>query len=483
MLRTAPSFGALILLAAVLSPPIQAQPLASDSLVQPAEALAPDGSSLHVSLAGWEHRHRRMVLDRRHAYGDLTYDRGVFRHITPDMDTEYPLDMATYRFDPLETTAWTQMDSGLRLRVGSVVRAAWAFVTEVKHTAALAPNHSLRIDATLQQDGAAQRSLIEFSYDWNISGPHHAGVRHTISQYKPDFDASFYYQYGTGPTGRIRAEMTVLDPYHDLIFQTLGVDKKDENFVRSYEQQPYMGRVVLETPSRFPLRAEVYAGWQPGSELVVQSIADSKYRYRDQESFHYIGALLEYSNGPLTGGLVFQRDRSSLDRLGLRSGVTSNYQNAQRFQRGGAFLMGTWGPFLGEAWFFLEHYSDEQTGTDFGLSTISRPMDYSENRKSARVRVAYLPSSTGWYGSLEYLSLALGPGNRSWIMGNEWRNHWPVLNPFNHRLSGSFGYRFDQGAVQAGANFDLDGDITYKAPPGKGKSRFDNGFIRFVTSW
>lgn len=461
----------------------QAQPLASDSLVQSADALIPRGHTLHATLAGWANRHRRMAMDQRHAFGDLTYDRGVFRHITPNMDWEYGLDMNTYRFSPLETSAWTQVENGLRLRVGSVVRAEWAFVTEVKQVISLAPDHTLRFDATLQQDGAAQRSLIEFTYNWNVSGVHHAGVRHTISEYKPDLDASFYYQYGTSQTGRIRAEMTVLDTYHDFIFQTLGVADKQEDFVRSYSQQPYMGQITVETPRRFPLRAEVYAAWQPKSELIVQSNMDPAHRYRDQEAFHYVGALLEYRAGPVTGGLLFQRDKSSLDRLGLRSGVTSDYDTAQRLQRGGAFLMGTWGPFVGEAWFFLEHYYDRQEGTDFELSTISRSMDYGDRRKDARVRVSYRPPSTGWYGSLGYLSLERDLGEGSSIMGNEWRNHWPVLNPFNNRLVGTVGYRFDQGAVELGMNFDLDGDITYKDDPGTSKTRFDNGFIRFVTSW
>lgn len=481
MLRTALVF--FVLLAVLALPGSQAQPLTSDSLVQAADALTARGPDLHATLAGWAQRRRRMVLDQRHAFGDLTYDRGVFRHITPTKDREYPLDMHTYQFSPLETTAWTQMDSGLRLRTGSIVRAEWAFVTEIKQTTSLAPDHTLRIDATLQQDGAAQRSLIEFSYDWNVSGPHHAGVRHTISQYKPDFDPSFYYQYGTSRTGRLRAELTVLDAYHDLIFQTLGVTEKQEDFIRSYTQQPYMGQITLETPHRFPLRAEVYAAWQPESELVVQSSTEPAQRYRDQEAFHYVGALVEYSAGPVTGGLLFQRDRSSLDRLGLRSGVTSDYDTVQRLQRGGAFLMGTWGPFVGEAWLFLEHYYDRQEGTDFSLSTISRSMNYRDDRKDARVRVAYVPGPTGWYGSLGYLSLEHDLSEKSWIMGNEWRDHWPVLNTFNNRLSGTVGYRFDQGAVQLGINFDLDGDITYKDDPGTSKSRFDNGFIRFVTSW
>lgn len=474
---------ALLLPFSFVSSPSRAQAPGPDSTVHAANALLPTTSPLRATLAGWATRRRTALLDERHAYGDRTYDRGVFRHITPPMDREYALDMINYRFSPLDATAWARMNSGLRTRAGSIVRAKWAIVTDVKHTAPLAENHTLRIDATLQQDGAAQRSLLEFTYDWRIAGPHHVGARHTFAQYKPDFDASLYYQYGTTRTGRVRAEITALDTYHDLIFQTLGVSEKDEAYVRDYQPRPYLGQLILQTPSHHPLRAELFAGWRSESDLVVQSQSDPTYRYRDREAAHYVGALLEYTTGPITGGLIVQRDKSTLDRLGLRSGVTSDYRTAQRFQRGGAFLLGTWGPFQGEAWFFLEDYYDRQTGDDFSLSTISRSMDYTEYRKNYRVRVAYVPSATGWYGSLEYLALSRRLGADPWILGNEWTNHWFGLAPSNYRMSGVVGYRFRQGAVELGVNYDLDGDEHYKAEPDYEKKRFDNGFIRFVISW
>jgi hypothetical protein len=481
MVRVSSLLTIALLLLCLAPAPSRAQ-LALDS-TRAADAVIPIPDSPQVTLSGWADRRRTDLLDRRFAFGDLTYDRGVFRHITPPMDREYALDMTTYRFSPLESVPWARMNSGLRLRTGSIVRAEWAFVTDIKHTAALAPNHTLRVDARLRQDATAQRSLVEFSYDWRVAGRHHVGVRHTISQYKPDFDASAYYQYGTARTGRARAELTVLDAYHDLIFRTLGVSEKDEEFVRSYRQHPFLGQITLQTPARYPLRAELHVGWQPTSELLVQSQLEPDHRYRDREAAHYVGALVEYSTGPVTGGLIVQRDKSTLDRLGLRPGVPSDYRAAQRFQRGGAFLLGSWGPFQGEAWFFLEDYYDRNRGEDFALSAIGRAMNYTEYRKNYRVRLAYVPSPGGWYGSLEYLALSRRMGPQPWIMGNEWTNHWYSLAPSNYRLSGVVGYRFDRGAVELGINYDLDGDQHYKAGPDYQKKRFDNGFIRFVVGW
>jgi hypothetical protein len=227
------------------------------------------------------------------------------------MDREYALDMTNYRFSPLESVPWARMDSGLHLRTGSIVRAEWAFVTDIKHTVPLAPNHTLRVDVRLQQDATAQRSLVDFNYNWRVAGQHHVGAPHTISQYKPDFDASVYYQYGTAQTGRARAELTALDAYHDLIFRTLGVSEKDEEFVRTYRQHPFLGQITLQTPARHPLRAELHVGWQPTSELLVQSQLEPDHRYRDREAAHYVGALVEYSTDPVTGGLIVHRDKST----------------------------------------------------------------------------------------------------------------------------------------------------------------------------
>jgi hypothetical protein len=464
-------------------PPAHAQTPTPDSVLHPADALAPRPLSPRVTLAGWLGRRRRAVLDRHHAFGGRTYDRGVFRHITPPMDREYALDMVNYRFSAFETEAWSRLDSGLRLRGGSIVRAKWAFVTELKHTARLADAHTLRVDATLQQDATAERSLLELSYDWRIAGPHHAGVRHTFSQYKPDFDVSLYYQYGSAFAGRVRAEVTLLNAYSDLIFETLGVTAKDEPFVRGYETRPYLGRIALETPARFPLRAELHAGWQPESELWVQSQTDPAYQYRDREASHFVGALVEYNAGPVTGGVMAQRDKSSLRRRGMGPAVTSDYATAQRFQRAGAFLLGTWGPFVGEGWFFLEDYYDRQSGDDFALSTISRAMNYTEYRKNYRLRLTYVPSPTGFYGRVEYLAMSRRLGAQPWIMGNEWTNHWYGLAPSNYRVSNVVGYRFRRGAVELGVNYDLDGDEHFKAEPDYKKKRFDNGYVRFITSW
>jgi len=441
----------------------------------------PSAEATHATLEGWASRKRRQMLDQHHAYGDAFYDRGVFRHITPQTDREYAIDMATYRFSPVQDHAWSRVDTGMRLRMGSIVRAKWAMLSEIKHDAPLADDHSLRIDAVLQQDGRAQRAFLEFGYRWDVASRHHVGVRHTVTQYKPDFDASIFYRYTHEALGTARLEMTVLDPYNDFVFDVLGVHEKDDPLEQSYSAQPYLAQLSVESPDRHDLRGELRAGWQPRGTLVVQSQSDASRRYRDRTRVHYLGALVEYDFDVVTAGLLYQRDQSLLDRKGLRDGVTSDYWTEQRMHRAGGFLVGAWGNLRGEAWAFVGDYRDEQRGTDFSLSTLDDRLDWTVPRRRYRVRLSYVPEPTGVYGAVQYLALRRDLNDAAADrMARQWTGNWYRLGPSNYRTTFMIGFRFGKGAVVLGINYDLDGDLTFK---NRSPKRFDNGFFRFSLAW
>jgi hypothetical protein len=187
------------------------------------------------------------------------------------MDREYALDMTNYRFSPLEDYTWERVRSGMRVSTGSIVRAEWGLLTEVTHTSSIGDGHALGVDAIMQQDGRAQRASVEVRYDWTFAPGHHAGIRHTFSNYKPDFDPSFYYQYGNTRSGRMRAEVTMLDAYNNLIFSTLGVSEKDEDFVRIYDRIPVLAQVTLETPERYALPPSCTPGGSPRANSPCRS--------------------------------------------------------------------------------------------------------------------------------------------------------------------------------------------------------------------
>lgn len=448
----------------------------ADSVAYGIDGLTTAPVAPRVTLTEWAAGRRRWVLNRSHAYGDQFYDRGVFRHITPLMDREYAIDLATYRFTPDQDQTWGQMPSGIRIRTGSITRNRWGIVSQIKHTEEVAEGHTLQIDATLQDDAQAdRRALIEFRYDWAFAPGHHVGVRHTFAQYKPDFDVSAFYQYGSFRQGHVRAEITALDMYNDFLFDVLGVWKGREEYVRVYRKNPYLGQIAAVSPRQYPLRGELHVGWQPASELVVQSQFEDDERYRDRESSHYVGAMVSYDLGLLSAGAVYQRDQSSLDRLGLRSGVTSDYRTEQRYERVGLFTTGTWRSFRGSAWLFLEDYYDRQRGTDFDLSTVDRSMTWEEGRTNYQFRLYYVPGGTGLFVGLEYIGLDRRPADTNGVMAEQWATGWAGRGVSHYRGPVIVGYRFGEGAVSMGVNYDFDADQ-------KG-DRFDNGFFRFVWAW
>ena len=454
---------------------VWAQSAASDSAEGAIGAITTAADGPRVTLAGWADRHRRGVLDQSHSYGGLFYDRGVFRRITPGMDREDAIDRATYRYTPGQERVWGRYGSGLRLRAGSLTRTQWGITTEIKHAARLAEGHSFRIDAVLQENFQAQRALLELGYAWTIAPRHRVGARHTFGRYKADLDASVFYRFGTSRTGWAKVELTALDVYHDLLYDVLGVWRGREEYTRNYTQHPVLAQFALSSPTQYPLRGELRVGWQRPSVKVVQSQVDESVRYRDRQGVHYLGALASYDLGPATVGLVYQRDQSSLDRLGLRPGMTSDYRTEQRFERRGAFVAGGWGPLRGSAWLFRGRYSDRQTGTDFSRSTIDQSMDWSETRTNLQLRAYYAPASTGWFAGVEYVSLARRQSDPFGVMKEQWAASWAGRGLSHYRGPVILGYRFGAGAVSLGINYDFDGDR-------KG-DRFDNGFFRFVFTW
>lgn len=454
--------------------------LQTNAYAQGPGLVIPSDQSTHATLEGWAADRRLYVLDRHDGYGDLFYDRGVFRHITPLMDHEYDIDMVSYEFSLIQDRVWSQLGSGMRMGAISTSRQRWEIRTEVKNSVELADSHRLHLDIILERGAQAQRAFVEFSYDWEAFPHHYFGLRHTVTQYKPDFDISFFYQYGNDWDGMVRFEGTLLDIYNNFIFDVLGPDSRHGPYVTSYKKQPYLLQLSFASPAKYALRGELYSGWQPQGRLRVTSQDNAAMRYRDQEQAHYLGALVEYDFGAVTIGMVYQRDRSALDRQGLGADLPSDYWSKQRFERGGTYVIGSWGTLRGEAWFFLADYYDRQQGNNFSLSTLDGATNWSEYRKRYRARISYTPQPTGLYAAVEYSALSRRLNRQAArFFSTQWSRHSYLKGPSNYRSTFMLGYRFGSAEFVAGKNFDLDGDDRR----GFWNKSFDSGFFRFAISW
>lgn len=445
-------------------------------------------STTHVSLADWADRRHRLLLDRYHNRGarhtDTTqhYDRGAFRHLTPMMDREYALDMLAYRFPVREAYTWSRAGRGLRVRAGSIERTGWAFVSDFKDTIVLGGPHTLQFNARLQEDGRAERAFFELGYRYAINERHRIGVEHTFSQYKPDFDVTVFYQVRTATWGRARVDLTLSNAYNNFIYSTLGVSAQDQDILRIYESPPVVARLQASTPVWYPVRLEVQVGWRPRVAATFTSQTDTDFRYRDTEGAYFASVLASYSGRVGTVGVLYQRDHSSLDREGVRSGISSNYRTEQRLNRYGALAQGEWRNWRSDLWYTFEQYSDRQTGTDFTLSTVDGPLDYWEDRHTIQARIRYAPDR-GVQAGIKYNAYIRSLDNEeSQYLTRQWTGEYFSEGASNYRLTPLLGYQWLGGSVIGGVGFDLDRD---DLPPGIPDSpgRFDNAYLRFTIYW
>lgn len=442
---------------------------------------------VHVTLTEWAAEKRIFLLDRSHALGDRLYDRGVFRHITPLTDREYRLDLLGYRFTPAEDFHWSQSADGVRVRAGSISRARWAIVTEIKKTFSIDERQSFRVAARMQQDPhAQQRAFVEMGYRWAFYRNHALGARHTFSEYKPDLDLTLFYEYGGNREGRVRAGIVFQDLYNNLIYNQLGV--QEEDIVRDYRRKPYLLTFQGVTPTIRHVRAEVVAGVQPERRTLYHSKSEPAYRYGEDEAIYYVGGLLEFSHPDyLTAGAMYLRDRSHLRRTGRGGAVASQYAARQMQERIGLFALRTWKQFRAEVWFWAETYRDRQTGEEFDLSLIDSELDYRETRRNLKARMVYEPPRPWPFVGLEYLAgqRTLGEHDQT-TLARQWTQRWFTLGPSNYRAVAMIGYRIGAdasgttGAVVLGIGYDTDGDTNFKESE---PSRFDNGFLRLSLTW
>lgn len=445
-----------------------------------------------TTLEGWAEDRRLFVLDRKHNFGGRLYDRGIFRHITPETNREYAHEMLVQRFPSQAFARRRRAQNSLLARVGSVRRDLLAFVTRIQSRVPLDTAQKLTIDAVLQQDGRATRSFLEVGYTWQFAAHHALGVRHTFSEYKRDLDPTILYRYSNGRLGSAELGFTLQDLYSDLLDQQLGIDPSDLDVIRDYVRHPYLLSFSYRSPDHLPLRGELFGAIQPMSRAVYQSQKRPEYRYRDDRRLHFFGALLEYRFPSFAGGLFYKRDVSWLRRVGMGGEVSSDYTARQRFQRLGTFLKGRWGPFRGMVQGFVGSYRDRQRGDDYSESVLPQRIDYDEEQQGVQAQVFYEPGRTGMVAGLEYVALRreYDGENDPTRVGNNfvfapWAKQYWGFGPSDYGLVGRVGYRFSRGRVVFGVGYDIDADDDFPADHTEKEKtrRFDGAFGRLVLTW
>jgi hypothetical protein len=486
-----------------------AQPASAPTQADTADADSTILSADHrrATMAGWIQRQRLHVLDRSHSYGGWIlnrdeygfssplrseepidpqslelYDRGVFRHLTPDMDREYGLDMLAYRFTGRASSQWSHAPNGVRTYAGSIERTTGAVVTELKQSVSLGDDHQLDVHADLQQDASGRRALLTLGYRWQVSENHMVGARHTFAEYKPDLDATLFYQFERERLGTARIDVTFQNLYNDFLYNTLGVPAQDERLLRTYGTRPFLLSATLTSPARYRLRGEVHGSVQPQSEMTFTAQNTPDFRFQEDESLYFLSGMAEYQFPYVTVGAFYRRDMNRRHRYGSSGEVQADYTATQSTETVGAFFLADWWKLKGEVWGMYTQYRDHQTGQHFGLSTIDGPIDYRDPHRRLKIRVLHEPNSTGPIFGLEYLFFQrpnLKSGRR---MTRQWTGQWFVFGRNNYRLAPLLGYAFEHGSVTFGVGYDLDNDNLPSGIPDS-PGRFDNGFGRLTIYW
>jgi len=474
-------------------------------LIACSHAEARQADSPRATLKGWTAHQRLFIMDRSNNFGGFYYNRGLFRMTTPPMDTEYYLDILTYRFSYFEDHEWQQADGGFRSYMGSLNTPFFALNSELKSSVSVGNNGTLNIHAWQQQDQQANRGLITLNYHYRLSEKHRVGVLHTLDQHKTDLDATLIYQYGTQETGRVTTELTLLDWTNNFV-SDLSADRQSEFEIRhSYSKKPYLFSLRLESPQVGPFRGEAVAAFQPESraEVVQRDLPGENFKMNDH--VNYQAALLEAHYRGATAGIIWQRTFARTERYPTPgSGYELNFGNRQIQNRGGAYLHFRWRSVGIEQWFFIERNRDQQfdenpdayAAQDENVRFYDRlseryPFNFEEIRRFNKTRIFYSPPGHKLSAYIEH--------NGDWrnphfdtastrVPAINYRNYYPnQIVQRNERLTLGIKIQFSETAqLTLGASVDLDGDKTH----GFGGQRedtkranFDGGFGRLQLLW
>lgn len=433
---------------------------------------------------------RTHVLDRRHArgglYGTEFYDRGAFRHITPFTTHEHTVDMLTYRFPFDQDFGWWNTTNGLRMRVGSIYKEGFAFVTEAKFHVPFLDSNALQTNLVLQQDGQAERAFLEIGYFLGLGENHNIGFRQTATEAKVDLDFSINYEYKHERIGAFQFEVTAQDYLNNMI-KVFGVENNRgnggdiESIERVYVRKPYLLSAFYASPMSRPLRLEWYGSLQPEREAHLKNKFREAPYFSEQERIVFSGGMIEYSFPALSIGGFFQSDFSRLERAGLDAETKTDYVSRQQFLRYGVFLINRGKRISFNVWAFRDAYYDGQAGENFELSLIKAPLDYDETSLGIRASTQIQPWQGRPFARISYIGLVKDlPAEAERYKLVRWTNRL-LDQKGNGRITVQIGTPLgDRGFFSWGFGYDLDGDLDRSTLENLNARRFDKGFGQLV---
>jgi hypothetical protein len=465
----------------------------------PTETSAQD--TRHTTLFGWEERTQHIIKDRYHNHGGIFYDRGLYRFTTPGMTREHELDLITLDFTTVDDYNWFyRRENSLRGFAGSYNLGEFIHGAVIRNQVPITDNLRLPIHFTRRYDMHSDRALLELAFDYNISGRHNAGISHTLTEQKPDLDATFYYRFGDFSEGFAQIEFTALDWGNNAAYELSQRRGTVAPELQKYEVSPFLFSIRASFPVIGNLRSEVVGGFQTPQQSVAESVEGSDEMFRDRERTRYLGLLLEYAIPGFTTAVSWQHRYARFSRTNAEEEFDEpvDYGNFQVHNSLGLFVSFSYRGFFIDNWLWRNYNRDKQFDEHeerFRSEFRIYPFDFEENRTQMRNRLGYDPVDRGFKAAVEwsadyrdFLRGTVDHPSHGIIHAFDYRSHYiRHLSNRQERLSLFIGYRFTRDIYfEAGASYDVDGDVyrgafdqAYNETP----SRFDGGFGRLVLYW
>lgn len=355
----------------------------------------------HFSTFDWTQNLRLQILDKSHAYGDLLYDRGFSRVLTPLTKHEYELDMMTQEFYPGDQFQWSQEGSkGLRTRFGSYDKGRWALFTELHVDSKLSDKTTLGLHTYLQQHARADRALFEFVYQRRIDQNHSIYIQQTLADYKKDVDATLSYRYQNETLGKFRFDITYQD-YLNNIVNEVGNDPyfqtREESSVNLQEEVLSPNILLLgrwESHATRPFHWDLSFIVQPQVKKEIFGESRNTFSVNTKESVYVLNGIIDTNIGPLTLGFFGYKTLNNEKRNGIADSINVDYNARQVNTKFGFIARGTWWKVSPLFRISREYYNDTQTGVHGGISVVDQEMNFAEKRWMLDTGLIYRVSDT-----------------------------------------------------------------------------------------
>tara|TARA_R110000868_G_scaffold235273_6_gene489079 strand:- start:20950 stop:22374 length:1425 start_codon:yes stop_codon:yes gene_type:complete len=432
-----------------------------------------------ASTYDWTVNHRLQILDKSHADGDFSYDRGFSRVLAPKVKREYELDMMEQEFSFGDQFEWYDGGrNGFRSRFASYSKTTWAVYSELHATSSLTGKSRINLHTYLQQHARANRALFELQYQLDIKKNQKISIQNTLSEFKKDIDFTVSYEFNKTKVGNFQLDITYQD-YLNNIVNGAGNDSNPLNPQSRQIQKEYNTTNFLFSGRWYSNKTKWYHWdisyiYQPKvkSNIIDKTVLD--FGYKETENLYLMNGAISARVKTFIVGVYGYKDFNALRRYNNDESVTTGYKAKQSSLKGGGFLYGRIWRLEPKLRISRERYTDVQAGNNFENSIINKEFNYGEYRwltdiglglifsKKVKLTVRYMKQKRD-----------IDSHKTSDYLTRNWTREWFFVRTKDHRMAFHLTINTHKKLkFELFGAYDIDGDSSRTNPR---VQRFDKG--------